>query len=96
VYRAVWTWDKFNRWTIGTQLVRSSDSIAANIAEAMGRFHAPDQRRLLVYARGSLYETEHWIECSAARGLLDGAQYEDRLAEIARTLTGLVNQRCPC
>jgi four helix bundle protein len=33
----VWRWSSFDRWTVGQQMVRSADSIGANIAEAAGR-----------------------------------------------------------
>ena len=56
---AVTSWDKFERWSLGVQLMRAADSIGANIAEATGRWHIADQRRVLYFARGSLYETEH-------------------------------------
>jgi four helix bundle protein len=77
------------------QLVRAADAIAANIAEAMGRFHLADQRRILMYARGSLYETEHWIDSASDHGLLDPAEFEDELGELARTLAGLIAKRAP-
>jgi len=44
-------------------------SIGANIAEGCERVHAPDRRRFYAVARGSLYETEHWIMTAEARGL---------------------------
>jgi four helix bundle protein len=50
-------------------LVRAADSIGANIAEANGRAKGPDQSRLLVIARGSIYETQHWLERARSRGL---------------------------
>jgi four helix bundle protein len=82
-------WDSFERWSLGIQLVRAADSVGANIAEAMGRWHAPDRRRLLFIARGSLYETEHWILRAESRGLLE-PKTNDRLGEVARALNGLI------
>ena len=32
-------WGQFSKNTIGYQLVRSADSIAANLSEGYGRFH---------------------------------------------------------
>jgi four helix bundle protein len=76
------------------QLMRSADSIGANIAEATGRWHQQDQRRLLFIARGSLFETEHWIATAEARGLLAAGTVE-RLTEVARALSGLIRKRSP-
>jgi four helix bundle protein len=73
------------------QLVRAGDSVGANIAEAMGRWHVADRRRLLFIARGSLYETEHWMLRAESRGLLKrGAS--DRLGELGRALNGLIKK----
>src|SRR4051812_34460799 len=57
----VLTWGKFDRWSLGLQLIDAIESVGANIAEAEGCFHAADRRRLLYIARGSLYEAEHWL-----------------------------------
>ena len=91
IYTAVEHWPILARTTIGTQLIRSIDSIGANIAEATGR-HAPaDRRRLLVIARGSLHETEHWMNRAIKRGLLPHGTTE-RLEEIAKPLNGLMKR----
>src|SRR4051812_7478843 len=63
-------WESFDLWSTGIQLMRSVDSIGANIAEGCGRWHPKDERRFLHVARGSLYETEHWISLAERRGLL--------------------------
>jgi four helix bundle protein len=87
-------WPPDDRWSLGRQLMRSIDSIGANIAEATGRFHPRDQTRFLYIARGSLLETEHWIATAERRGLLR----EDttaRLTGIARPLSGLIKKRAP-
>ena len=88
-------WSSFDQWSLGIQVVRAADSVGANLAEALGRWHAPDQRRLLYIARGSLFELEHWVDTAAARGLLLGTDYEQRIAELARTLNGLIRARVP-
>jgi four helix bundle protein len=84
------SWDSFDRWTSGVQLVRAADSIGANIAEAYGRERAADQRRFLYVARGSLLETEHWVGRASARGLVTGNRFESELSEIGRMLNGLI------
>jgi four helix bundle protein len=66
--------------------------VGANIAEAQGRWHRPDQRRLLYVARGSLYELEHWVEVAEERELLP-AEASKAIPELARTLNGLINNR---
>jgi four helix bundle protein len=87
-------WPAFDRWSAGVQLVRAADSVGANIAEATGRWHPADKRRLLLIARGSLHETEHWILRANERGLLDKG-YLIRVDEIARTLNGLIKRPSP-
>jgi four helix bundle protein len=88
---AVSDWESFELWTVGIQLVRAADSIGANIAEALGRRTLADQRRLLVVARGSLLETEHWVERARNRALLpDADSLEARLTELGKMLNGLI------
>ena len=94
VHAAVARWPAFDRSTLGEQLVRSADSVPANIAEATGRWTKADKKRILHVARGELYETEHWLNVAKARGLIRSAQ-PDRVAEIARTLNGLIQRPTP-
>ncbi len=73
-------WDVVARWsvlardTVGKQIIRSSDSIGANIAEGSGRGTYPDNRRFVRIARGSLYETRHWLRRAFKRHLLTDSQ----------------------
>jgi four helix bundle protein len=88
-YRDVRRWPSFERGTIGRQLMRSVDSIGANIAEAHGRWQPRDKAHFLVIARGSLCETDHWLTRAHARGLVEEVPSE-QLDEIARGLSGLI------
>ena len=92
VWTAVLAWPKYERWAVGMQLVRSVDSVGANIAESTGRWHRPDQQRLLFIARGSLHEASNWIDIAKERGLLD-SQIGTQVPELARTLNGLIHSK---
>jgi four helix bundle protein len=69
-------WDNLAKDTVGKQVVRSADSIGANIAEGSGRGTAVDNRRFLCMARGSLYETQHWLRRAYRRQLLSPGQID--------------------
>ena len=66
-------WHVLARDTVGKQLVRAADSIGANIAEGTGRGSFADNRRFIRIARGSLYETRHWLRRAHKRQLLNTA-----------------------
>ena len=87
-------WPAFDRDSVGLQIVRSADSVSANIAEAGGRRTVKDKRHFLMIARGSLLETEHWITCAHERGLIT-TDYGEELAGVARPLNGLINKPAP-
>jgi four helix bundle protein len=94
LHRLVARWPPFDRETVGLQLIRAVDSVGANIAEAAGRWTAADKRRHLIIARGSLYETEHWLDRAQARGLVSDDR-SGQVAEVARALNGMIKQPAP-
>lgn len=58
VWKIVGNWDFFSKDTVGKQLVRAVDSIAANLSEGFGRYHYKETKNFAFYSRGSLYETK--------------------------------------
>ena len=90
-FELVEPWSKFDLWSIGLQLTRSAASVGANIAEADGRWTAADKRRLLLIARGSLQEAEHWLELAHARGLADES-FRPGVARLGQVLNGLIRR----
>ena len=69
VWAAVISWAILARDTVGKQIIRSADSIGANIAEGAGRGTYQDNRRFVRMARGSLNETRHWLRRAYQRHL---------------------------
>lgn len=67
-------WNNLAQDTVGKQIIRSADSIGANIAEGSGRGSDQDYRRFLRIARGSLNETRHWLRRAFKRKLLSDEQ----------------------
>ena len=87
MWEIVDSWDFFAKDTVGKQLVNSSDSIGANIAEGYGRGSHADNRRFAKIARGSLFEVKHWLRRAYKRHLL----VDDEISN----LQGLVNELTP-
>jgi four helix bundle protein len=73
-------WDIFDDWdekaqrTIGYQMIRSADSIAANIAEGYGRYTPLDRKRFYLFARGSFEETKTWLRKAYRRKRLTSSE----------------------
>ena len=74
IWEVVATWNYFAKDTLGKQIVRSADSIGANIAEGNGRYNSKDNQRFVKIARGSLYETIHWLRLACYRKLVTTEQ----------------------
>lgn len=83
-------WGWFAKATVGRQIVRSADSVGANIAEGTGRGSFVDNRRFVKIARGSLYETRHWLRRAYRRTLLSKEQI-DRLKALLDELGPRLN-----
>jgi four helix bundle protein len=84
------SWSSFDRWTVGVQLLRAADSVGANLAEAYGRATPADQQRFLLFARGSAYETQHWIERAVSRSLVSDDTLRARAAAVGQLVNGLM------
>ena len=74
IWKVVLRWSPLARDTVGKQILRAADSIGANIAEGSGRGSPQDNRRFVRMARGSLYETIHWLRRAYTRKLLSSSE----------------------
>ena len=93
IWKIVVKWDHFAKATIGEQIVDAVDSVGSNIAEGTGRGSLQDNRRFVRIARGSLYETKHWLRRAFRRHLLTEQEVCDLkplVDELLPTLNGYV------
>ena len=90
IWQVVLTWNNFARDTVGKQVVRSADSIGANLSEGSGRGRYLDNKRFVRMARGSLNETQHWLRRAYKRNLLTKSQI-DKLKPIIAELGPSLN-----
>jgi four helix bundle protein len=77
IWNFVKKWSFFEKDTIGKQIVRSSDSVSANISEGFGRYYFKDSKAFLFYARGSLYETKTWLKKAQERDLINNEEFNE-------------------
>lgn len=93
-------WDIFQsihktyKFSMGDQILRSADSIGANIAEGFGRYHYKDSLKFYYNSRGSLFETKHWIFLLYKRQLIDDNVYNsfnEKLDTLGIKLNNFIN-----
>jgi four helix bundle protein len=81
---------------LANQVIRSSASIPANIAEGYGRFADGAYRNHLSIARGSLFETQTWLDILVDSGYAPASSVQTlqtQCDEVGRLLTALMNAR---
>jgi four helix bundle protein len=83
VWVVVEKWENFPKNTVGNQLVRSADSISANISEGYGRYFYKDRKQFCYYSRGSLLETKNWAVKSLNRSLISQEQHDELILKLA-------------
>ena len=93
VWDLVEGWSYFQKDTIGKQMVRSADSISANIAEGYGRYFYKENRNFCYYSRGSLMETINWLGKAYRRNMISKEKHDElleKLEELHKSLNAYI------
>ena len=94
IWTIVMEWDYFTRDTIGKQLVRAVDSIAANLSEGYSRYHFREKINFSYYSRGSLFETRTWLTKAHMRKLITDESFDlfnGQITDIGIKLNNYIN-----
>ena len=89
--------DKFpkeEKYRLVDQLIRSSRSISANLAEGHGRYHFQENIQFCRIARGSTSETLNHLVCSKDCNLINDEEFlilKKQIIEIRKMLNGYIN-----
>jgi four helix bundle protein len=92
-------WDAYDAWapkaqnTLGYQVIRAADGVAANLAEGYGRYTPADRRKFYLYARGSFEETKAWLRKAIRRGVIDSddvAGYKELIDRLGPKLNAFI------
>lgn len=94
IYILTKTFPRDETYGMRDQIRRAVASIGANIAEGFGRYHFKDKLLFFYNARGSLYETMHFVELSTKVGYissLDNDKLNLRLEKLSVRLNNFIN-----
>lgn len=84
IWFSVVEWENLAKYSIGQQIIKSSDSIAANISEGYGRYHFSDRKNFMFYSRGSLFETKTWLHKAKTRNIISEEFFNHKLSDLDR------------
>jgi four helix bundle protein len=71
IWEIVVSWNYFEKETVGKQLIKAIDSVAANLSEGFGRYFYKENKQFYYYSRGSLFETKTWLRKFFNRKLIE-------------------------
>lgn len=84
IYKITEKFPLFEKYNLVSQIRRAVSSIGANIAEGAGRYHYKDNIKFLYNARGSLFETKHFIILSYKLGFISCKDFDSFDEDIVR------------
>jgi len=93
IWNVIDSWNYFARSTLGKQLIRAADSIAANLSEGFGRYYYKENKQFCFYSRGSLFEVKTWLSKAHNRNLISDEEFsnfEDDLTKLGIKLNNYI------
>lgn len=70
------------KFRLSNQIIRSSRSVSANIAEGYGRFHYQEFMQFCRQSRGSLQETKDHLICALDCNYIDNTVFSNYMMKI--------------
>jgi four helix bundle protein len=77
IYKIIKSFPKTENYILTKQIIRSAQSIPANIAKCMGRFYKKELTQFLIIARGSVEKTKYHLILAKDLGYIDTNTFEN-------------------
>jgi len=93
IYELIKSFPKIEQFALASQLIRSANSVIANIAEAHGRFYFQDKIRVLYISRAEVEETQSHIRVAVGRGYITkekGKKLDDAYEALNRKINSYI------
>ena len=84
IWFSVVEWENLAKHSMGQQIIKSADSIAANISERFGRYHFKDRTNFMFFARGSHFETITWLTKAKNRNIISEEFFEGIISKMEK------------
>jgi len=84
------------RYRLNDQILRSSRSVVANIAEGFGRYYFKEAMQYFRQARGSLTETMEHISCAFDEGYINAEveqEFQRLMSRCGQLINGLIRSQ---
>lgn len=94
IYKIVKTFPKSEDYILTKQIIRSAQSIPANIAEGMGRFSKKEFLQFLIISRGSVEETKYHLILAKDLGYLNDnlfAELKNNYTILGKKINSLIS-----
>jgi four helix bundle protein len=94
IYKITESFPNFEKYSLTSQITRSSNSIIANIAESHGRYYFKDKIRVLYISRGEITETRSHLSVVYGKKYIDQENFIDlnnRYKQLAKDLNLYIN-----
>jgi four helix bundle protein len=82
IYKETQKFPDHEKFGLTSQLRRASSSVSANIAEGSGRSSVKDKAHFYIIARGSLVETDNFLELAHDLKYITDEVYADLLKQV--------------
>lgn len=95
IYKITENFPKFEEYITKQQIIRCTNSIAANIAEGCGQLYPKKEVSFINNALGSVSECRHWLKLSLVNGYISKEDYltlDASAVEIIKMLIGYMRR----
>lgn len=95
IYKITEKFPQFEKFATTSQIIRSCNSIGANIAEGIGQLYLKKEISFFSIALGSTTETRHWIVIALQNDYITKDEFDaldSKLEEIKKMILGYVNK----